>query len=127
MTDRGKIAFVAAALRHSARHWFHDLIIDDPLQDGNQPHPDDTRISTYDAFRVAFVTRFKKDTNNAWRDVNKMFATKQMQFQMTEQYITQMQDMARQAGADSDQLRFAILAGLRDSVKAQVLHVSCRM
>lgn len=111
--DRARFAYVAGLLHDDAQMWFNTL--DMPIQ------ADGGGIQTWVQFRAAFVARFQFNAANQWREVAQLWKMTQGD-QTVEKFITSVKQKGRQAHATEEQIRMAVINGLRANLKTAVLH-----
>src|SRR5437867_4249019 len=123
LNERAKISHFGLLLRDCAKTWFSQFeILDPPPADADQPPallPN--QVNTFAAIREQFIARFARPEDARWQDVNALYDFKQEITATTEFYVTEMLRKGEAANATQEQIRFAILHGLRDSVKNFVL------
>jgi hypothetical protein len=81
----------------------------------------DTNITSYNTFKHMLSQKYQRDTHMMWRDVHTLFTLKQGDLSADE-YITLMQEKGEEAGATTDQIQHAILAGLNKSLLDNLVH-----
>lgn len=119
-TERSKICHAALFLKDSALHYFNTLNIIDMVPEGQQ-QPEGT-IMTYNQFKDGMVNQYRREPGDNWREISALFQIKQGPTEKTESYINGVQTRGMAARATEDQIRIAAIAGLRDDVKAVIMH-----
>ncbi len=119
--DRARIAFVAGMLRDSARSWFHALpfaAVDAPAQEPG--------LRTFADFKEAFQVRYRRDATNEWRDQAALWSMSQGATESVEHFIAAVEVKAVTARATPEQVKGAVINGLRQQLKAAVLNHEIR-
>jgi hypothetical protein len=100
-------AALPVLLRESALCWFHAL-------------PDATK-QDFNALSTAFLDRYKTTGITGWQDSATLWRTKQQEAQSVDDYINKMEKLCSKTTVSDEQKRFAIITGLKPSIRAQVL------
>ena len=115
--DRARIGHVAGLLKNGAQTWFHSLIfagVDAPTPDAG--------LRTFADFKEAFQVRYHRDVTNEWRQQAALWAMKQEPNQTVEDFIAAVEAKAVAARATAEQIKGAVINGLRPDLRAAVLN-----
>ena len=107
LNDESGIAAAALLLRDGALQWFHSL--------------DHSDMSSMRSFSDAFKRRYMELKADKWKDIVAVFELKQLPDQSVEDFIALAQKKGNKAQAAPEQLRAAIIKGLKPYVRQQVL------
>ena len=107
LDDAGSLGVVPLLMKDGARNFYETL--------------DPSHKDTMEHFIGAFREHFKRDAANSWKDVAAVWLTSQQPGQSVEAYISAVEQKARRANLEEEQLRFSILNGLRQEIRQQVL------
>lgn len=107
LTDGEVLGLFPLLLKDGAKFWL----------DGVTAHS----RATYADLKAAFISRFKRDDINAWRDVATVWTTVQSPTQSVDEYILEVQQKALLANMDPQQLLYCVLNGLKPAIRQLVL------
>ena len=110
--NRGKIAQAGLLLKNAASVWFDTL----EFSDSKEEYTND-----WTAFCKLFATQFHRNRDDNWREVANLYNQKQSLEETCEAFATRVQNLGASIHATLDNVRFAILNGLSDDIKAVVL------
>ena len=120
-SDKAKICQVGVLLKGNAAFWFNELVIEDPVGDGEERAISEEAVTTWEQFKELFLEKFKKVDGDNWREVTDLFQCKQREDQSTEEYIAEIQMKGLAANATPENIRYAAISGLKRSVKNVVV------
>jgi len=78
-------------------------------------------VHAFAAIRDLFLERFRRPDDARWQDISALYDHRQGTSETTEQYVNDMLKRGEAANATEEQIRFAVLHGLRDNIKNVVL------
>src|ERR1043165_5440555 len=107
LSEAEKLATFPLMLKDSAKTWHQ--------QAAN--HQKDT----FSHLKASFLEHFKRDASSRWKDLANVFDSKQGPDEGVEAFITQIEKKAVRAGINEEQLRHAIIKGLKPSIRQQVV------
>jgi hypothetical protein len=84
---------------------------------GLEPH----QTATFETLIEAFKRNYYKSPQLRWVESQKMFAQPQRLDETVNDFVIRLKKTARQAQADKETVKSAFLAGLRPSIRSQVL------
>ena len=121
LSERNKVSFAALRLCDGALAWFHTLTFLDPDNSINSRDLPENTIRCYEDFCQAFSRKFRDVTpsERLW-EISGLWEQKQGSTP-TEEYVNTMRELGSKAHASSENIRLAVIAGLRDEVKSMVL------
>ena len=121
LNERARISHFALQLRGPAKSWLGQLEIADgpPALEADQA-PNPNRVHLYADLRTRFLNHFRRGDDVRSLDVAALYDYKQG-LENSEQFVTEMLKRGESANASEEQVRFAVLHGLRENVKAVVL------
>ena len=118
-SEIAKICHLALLLRDQAQTWHEGLNIVELAEDAQ---PAQGEIGTFEAYRQAFLNRFRREEGANWREVASLFALKQGPSESTETYVTRVQNCGVKARATPDEINLAMMSGLRPALKNVLAH-----
>ena len=107
LVDPQKSAAVPVLLRDSALY-FYDTLTNNQKTD-------------FEQFKEAFLARYKTNALNGWQDAAAVWNYKQLPGQSVDTYINIMQRKTSKSNMSDEQKRYAIINGLKPTIRKQVL------
>src|ERR1043165_6088209 len=107
LSEAEKLATFPLMLKDSAKTWHQQAA----------SHQKDT----FSHLKASFLEHFKRDASSRWKDLANVFDCKQGPDEGVEAFITQIKKKAVRAGINEEQLRHAIIKGLKPSIRQQVV------
>ena len=114
-SDRARIAYIAGMLKDSAALWFNGLLFAPAGVEG-------PGIRTYDEFKDLLRAEFRLDPGAQWREQANLSKMLQGEHQSVEDFIIAVEKKGQSAHASSDQIKGAVMNGLKDAIKATVMN-----
>ena len=106
VVDPQKSAAVPVLLRDSALYWYDTL--------------SEQQKTNFTQFREVFLARYKNESLSGWQDAAAVWNTKQQPGQSVDSFINIMERKTAKANVSQDQKRYAIISGLKPSIRRQV-------
>jgi hypothetical protein len=124
--DKGKIGHVSGLFRDSAARWFSAIKWGKPAKTVSYRDRSADQIDaepgpvTYDDFVTEFLDYFKVNDADLWREQAELGSMKQGETEDVESFFDRVERQGRKSRARDEQIRGALLAGLKPSIKAMV-------
>lgn len=115
-----KLHQVAVLFQDAAQTWFAALPIGPALEGGAQEE-NPPRVRTWERFTEVFLARFRRDAGDRTGDVVALLQTKQQQGQTVEEFVHKLQKQGNVIGATVAEIYMAVVTGLRQDLKAQIM------
>ena len=120
LSEKAKISHTALLFRDAALHHYNTLDVrDPPAEAANRV---EGVIYAYQDFKDNIIQRFQTNPGDNWREVAALFTCKQQPGQPTELYVAEILKRGESARATQEQMKMACLAGLRDDIRAVIMH-----
>ena len=107
LKDSSAIAAAGLLLKDGPLQWYYTL--------------DDSTLRSMEAFEEAFKKRYVYTNTNSWKDIVVVFELKQSATQSVEDFIALVLKKGKKADVPREQLVAAILKGLRQDLRQQIL------
>ena len=105
--EKNKVDSVPLLLKGTARIWFDAIAKKDK--------------DSFQKFKDLFIERFKRDETTRWKDVSDIWNTTQRPDQPVEEFITEMEQKGLMAKAPPQDLKYAIMNGLKPYIRQALL------
>ena len=105
--EKNKVDSVPLLLKGTARIWFDAIAKKDK--------------DSFQKFKDLFIERFKRDETTRWKDVSDIWSTTQRPDQSVEEFITEMEQKGLMAKALPQDLKYAIMNGLKPYIRQALL------
>ena len=125
LSDQSQICSAGLLFKDSAKRFFMNLDLHLDVNHGGAravaDNPRPNAIVSYEEFKERMTAAFPKSPDQRITGITKLFQLKQKSDESCSAYINNMQEIAQSVSASPEELRIAILSGLRDDVKAVVM------
>ena len=107
LSEPATVALFALLMRSAANTWFSAL--------------DEDERNDFKALREKFANKYAPAPISLWKRASDFWAQEQRQGQSVEDFFHEMKRRAREVGATDDTTRFALMKGLRPSLRTYVM------
>jgi len=106
-------------MQDNAKRWVNQFkIVDPPTEDESLG---EFEIADFEDVKERFLERFKRQDDVTWREISGLYDRCQQKNESTEQFVNDLQRLGEVSGASAENIRYAVLHGLRPNIKAIVL------
>src|ERR1043165_1435801 len=106
LADAERLRAVALLLKDSAKHWYKNVA--------------SAEKDIYQKVKDAMIIQIKRDNVGRWRDIKSLWGLTQGATESVEHFITEVQKKALRANVTGEDLKMAIIAGLRPNIRSHI-------